>query len=70
MELDKEALKKGKREILWTKKYEKCLYSQIESYPAQNAQITEEVIKSIGIKVNNFIKGKILIMLPTFSPYY
>ena len=66
---------------------EKWLYSQIESYPAQNAQIAEEVAKSIGVKVenifigngateaisailNNFIKGKVLIMLPTFSPYY
>ena len=66
---------------------EKWLYSQIESYPAQNAQIAEEVGKSIGVKaenifigngateaisaiLNNFIKGKILIMLPTFSPYY
>ena len=66
---------------------EKWLYSQIESYPAQNAQIAEEVGKSIGIKpenifigngateaisaiLNNFVKGKIIIMLPTFSPYY
>ena len=66
---------------------EKWLYSQIESYPAQNAQIAEEVAKSIGVKaenvfigngateaisaiLNNFIKGKIIIMLPTFSPYY
>ena len=66
---------------------EKWLYSQIESYPAQNAQIAEDVAKSIGVKaenifigngateaisaiLNNFVKGKILIMLPTFSPYY
>jgi len=66
---------------------EKWLYSQIESYPAQNAQIAEEISKSIGVKsenifigngateaisaiLNNFVKGKILIMLPTFSPYY
>ena len=66
---------------------EKWLYSQIESYPAQNAQIAEDVAKSTGVKaenifigngateaisaiLNNFIQGKILIMLPTFSPYY
>ena len=66
---------------------EKWLYSQIESYPAQNAQIAEDVARSTGVKVenifigngateaisailNNFVKGKILIMLPTFSPYY
>lgn len=66
---------------------EQWLYSQIESYPAQNAQIAEEVSKAIGVKaenifigngatevisalLNRFIKGKILIMLPTFSPYY
>ena len=66
---------------------EKWLSSQIESYPAQNAQIAELVSKSIGVKTENifigngateaisailynFIKGKILIMLPTFSPYY
>ena len=66
---------------------EKWFSSQIESYPAQNAQIAEIVSKSIGVKaenifigngateaisaiLNNFIKGKILIMLPTFSPYY
>ena len=63
------------------------LYGQIESYPAQNAQIAEYVAKAIGIKsenifigngateiisalLNRFVKGKILIMLPTFSPFY
>lgn len=68
-------------------KNEKWLYSQIESYPAQNAQISEDIARSIGVKsenifigngateaisaiLNNFVKGKILIMLPTFSPYY
>ena len=66
---------------------EKWLYSQIESYPAQNAQIAEDVSKYIGIKSENifigngateiisalldkFISGKILILIPTFSPYY
>ena len=66
---------------------EQWLYGQIESYPAQNAQIAEYVSKAIGIKpenifigngateiisalLNRFIKGKILIMLPTFSPFY
>ena len=66
---------------------ESWLYGQIESYPAQNAQIAEYVSKAIGIKpenifigngateiisalLNRFVKGKILIMLPTFSPFY
>lgn len=66
---------------------DKWLYSQIECYPAQNAQIAEDVSKSNGIKkenifigngateaisalLNKFVKGKLLIMLPTFSPYY
>ena len=66
---------------------EQWLYSQIESYPAQNAQIAEDVSKAIGVKsenifigngatevisaiLNRFVKGKIVIMLPTFSPYY
>ena len=66
---------------------EKFLYSQIESYPAQNSQIAEGIAKYIKVKpenifigngstesisaiLNHFIKGKILIMLPTFSPYY
>ena len=66
---------------------ETWLYGQIESYPAQNAQIAEYVSKAIGIKsenifigngaceiisaiLNRFVKGKILIMLPTFSPFY
>ena len=66
---------------------EPWLYAQIESYPAQNAQIAEYVSKAIGIKsenifigngaceiisalLNKFVKGKILIMLPTFSPFY
>ena len=66
---------------------QKWLYSQIESYPAQNAQIAEDVSKAIGIKtenifigngatevisaiLNRFVKGKIVIMLPTFSPYH
>ena len=66
---------------------EQWLYGQIESYPAQNAQIAEYVAKAIGIKpenifigngateiisalLNRFVKGKILIMLPTFSPFY
>ena len=68
-------------------KNEQWLYGQIESYPAQNAQIAEYVAKAIGIKsenifigngateiisdlLNRFVKGNILIMLPTFSPFY
>ena len=66
---------------------DKWLSGLIESYPAQNAQIAEDVGKAIGIKtenifigngateiisaiLSNFVKGRILIMLPTFSPYY
>lgn len=66
---------------------DKWLSYQIESYPAQNAQIAEDVARSTGIKtenifigngateaisaiLNRFIKGKILLMLPTFSPYH
>ena len=66
---------------------DKWLSGLIESYPAQNAQIAEDVGKAIGIKpenifigngateiisaiLSNFVKGRILIILPTFSPYY
>lgn len=66
---------------------DKWLSYNIESYPAQNAQIAEDVSRSTGIKTDNifigngatecisailnrFIKGKILLILPTFSPYH
>lgn len=66
---------------------EAWLHNLIESYPAQNAQIAEDLSKAIGVKPQNifigngateiisgilthFVRGKLLIMLPTFSPYY
>jgi len=66
---------------------EKWLHGIIESYPAQNRQIAQDLSKAIGVKPENifigngaveiisgllthFIKGKLLIMLPTFSPYH
>eukprot|EP01105_Mastigella_eilhardi_P019025 TRINITY_DN4459_c0_g1_i2.p1 TRINITY_DN4459_c0_g1~~TRINITY_DN4459_c0_g1_i2.p1 ORF type:complete len:398 (-),score=129.51 TRINITY_DN4459_c0_g1_i2:63-1256(-) len=66
---------------------EQWLHNTIESYPAQNRQVAQDLSKAIGVKPQNifigngateiisgilthFVKGKLLIMLPTFSPYH
>lgn len=66
---------------------EEWLHNTIESYPAQNRQIAQDLSKAIGVRAENifigngateiisgllthFVRGKLLIMLPTFSPYH
>eukprot|EP00727_Mastigamoeba_balamuthi_P005048 m51a1_g14541 putative aminotransferase (396) ;mRNA; r:959983-961276 len=66
---------------------EEWIHNTIESYPAQNRQIAQDLSRAIGARAENifigngateiisgilsqFVKGKLLIMLPTFSPYH
>jgi histidinol-phosphate/aromatic aminotransferase/cobyric acid decarboxylase-like protein len=66
---------------------EEWLHNTIESYPAQNRQIAQDLSRAIGVRAENifigngateiisgiitqFVRGKLLIMLPTFSPYH